>query len=59
MILPSLLLLITIIVLAVGLSFLAIGGSIALLLCSDVIVATFVVWFIFFRKKKAKKSKSK
>lgn len=60
MILTTLLLLITIIVLVVGLSFLAIGGSIALLVCSDIIVAVFVVWFVFFRsRRKAKKSKSK
>lgn len=58
MILTTLLLLITIIVLVVGLSFLAIGGSIAVLLFSDVIVAIAIVWFVFFRKK-AKKSKSK
>lgn len=58
MILTTLLLLITIIVLVVGLSFLAIGGSIAMLLFSDTIVAVFIVWAVFFRKKKSK-SKSK
>lgn len=58
MILTTLLLLITIIVLVVGLSFLAIGGSIAMLLFSDIIVAVFIVWAVFFRKKKSK-SKSK
>lgn len=59
MIITTLLLMITLIVLFVGLSFLAIGGSIATLLFSDVIVAMGIVWVVFFRKKKAKKSKSK
>lgn len=58
MIITTLLILITIIVLTIGLSFLAIGGSIAMVFLSDVIVACFVMWFIFFRKKKSK-SKSK
>lgn len=57
MIITTLLLLITIIVLVIGLSFLAIGGSIAVLLFSDVIVAMAIVWFIFFRKKSKSKSK--
>ena len=59
MIITTLLLMITLIVLFVGLSFLAIGGSIATLLFSDVIVAIFIMWFIFFRKKNKSKSKPK
>lgn len=57
MIITTLLILITIIVLTIGLSFLAIGGSIAMIFLSDIIVACFVMWFVFFRKKSKSKSK--
>lgn len=56
MILTTLFIMITLIILFVGLGFLAIGGSFALMVFSDLIVATAIVWLLFFRKKKSKKS---
>ena len=50
-----LLLSITLAVLFIGFILLSIGGSLFLILFGDLMVAIFVIWFLFFRKKKKSK----
>ncbi len=54
MITLCMLLSITLIVLFIGAILFSIGGSLLLILFSDIIVAISVIWFLFFRKKSSK-----
>lgn len=45
-----LLLLITIVAGFIAISIIGIGGGLFLVLGADIIVAVFVIWFLFFRK---------
>lgn len=47
-----LLLLITGMVLFVALFLISLGGTLFVILGADIIIALFIIWFIFFRKKK-------
>lgn len=39
-------------ILVVGISIVSIGGTIFTIIGADIIVAGFILWFLFFRKKK-------
>lgn len=54
MITLSLLIIITGMLLITALCLLAIGGTIFGIIAADIIVAVFIIWFLFFRKKKNK-----
>lgn len=51
----SLLFIITALVLLIALFLLSIGGTLFVILFADLIVAVFIIWLLFFRKKNKKK----
>lgn len=52
MILFSILLIITILAVLIAMCIFSIGGTIAVIFGSDIIIAIFIIWFLFFRSKK-------
>lgn len=54
MITLGILILMTIIILIIGGLILAIGGSIFAIVFADIIVALFIIWWLFTRKSKKK-----
>lgn len=50
-----LLALITFIVLSIAVTMITVLGTIGVVFGSEIIVAVFIIWFVFFRKKKGNK----
>lgn len=46
------LIIMTIVLFAVAILIISVGGTIFTILASDIIVALFIIWFVFIRKKK-------
>lgn len=48
----SLLLIISFLAITIALMIFSIGGTIAVIFGADIIIAVFIIWFLFFRSKK-------